>query len=118
MATEPPPRQASSFARENHPSCSLSLFLFFKQDLGAETMGLMLFFFFLASSFSSFGNCGARFPPQLPSGLRRRLGQTRQEGGPGSVGLKGEGTCALLPPLGVALANCFPEQIPEGAPMC
>lgn len=26
------------------PSCSLSLFLFFKQDLGAETMGLMLFF--------------------------------------------------------------------------
>lgn len=69
------------------PSCSLSLFLFFKQDLGAETMGLMLFFF-LASSFSSFGNCGARFPPQLPSGLRRRLGQTRQEGGPGSVGLR------------------------------
>lgn len=54
----PPPGQASCFARENLPSCSLSLFLFFKQDLGAETMGLMLFFFSLQAVSPHLGTVG------------------------------------------------------------
>lgn len=43
------------------------LFLFFRQDLEAETMELMcVVFFFLWSSFSSSESCGIKFLPRLP----------------------------------------------------
>lgn len=70
-------------ARENLPSCSLSLFLFFRQDLGAETMGLMLFFF-PCKQFLLIWELWGWIPTSASFRPAEEV-RTRQQGAPGSV---------------------------------